>query len=80
MVFLYGNLNINSIRIHQPMNILLSYLKRICTRKPTILLGRGKQSQRVIRRILACTKPDAIKARHHNYRRDIQRLLDCVKN
>ena len=60
---------------------LLSLIKNLfCRKRGVVTIGKGYDNARALHRVLCETKSEAIKAKHNNYRRSIQRILDEVKN
>ena len=68
------------------MPTILKLLSRLLSPKPMriepapLILGRGLRGAQVLGAILACTKPDAIRARSENYRRSVRRILERARN
>lgn len=54
--------------------------KRMFNRPQPFVIGQGIKGARALHAVLICTKPDAMRARSNNYRRSVQRILDCSKN
>lgn len=70
------------------MKTLVAFLCRLFVGRPRplllkrapLILGHGPKGAQVLGAILACTKPDAIRARQNNYRRSMKRILDSARN
>lgn len=69
------------------MKTIANLLRRLLSRKQPLrvkpaqmVLGSGDEGIRVMRLILAATRPDAIRARQNNYRRSVKRILDSFNN